>query len=166
LDWRDANTEGSKMRIHIALALLLPLSPLAAGAVNAQTGHAARTAISAREQMRQKMNDNLLILMSGPLGAAYIQLGSDIAVVVNDGVEELRKPPRHPAWRNVNVMGTIRGWQRFPAAQEWINRNAKSVAALRATPVIEQAAHAVPSTAAEQERLFQNFLKWAREHKQ
>jgi hypothetical protein len=63
-------------------------------------------------------------------------------------------------------MATIRGWQRFPAAQEWIDRNAKAVAALRATPVREQAARAVPSTPAEQERLFQEFLKWAREHKQ
>jgi TRAP-type uncharacterized transport system substrate-binding protein len=372
------------MRVHIVLAYLLPLSPLAAGALEAQTVQAERKAILAHEQMRQKMNDNLLILMCGPLGAAYIQLGSDIAIVVNNGdslrvlpmvsdgaltnvrdvlflkdvdlgittvqilndlrksgedgpnidryisyvaplsvdtlhilarpgintikdlngkkvsfnskgsgtarftplvfkelginveettmpqgdaiqamrdgqldatacscpmplaafpnvkpewgfkildvpyvpafeqdyvpasisyenypnlvpkdkkvetiatstvliafnrprntdhyrriakfvdafftkFDELRKPPRHPAWRSVNVMGTIRGWQRFPAAQEWINHNAKSVAALRATPVIEQAAHAVPSTAAEQERLFQNFLKWAREHKQ
>jgi uncharacterized protein len=372
------------MRVHIVLAFLLPLSPLAAGALEAQTAQSERTAISAREQMRQKMNDNLLILMCGSLGAAYIQLGSDIAIVVNDGdnlrvlpvvsdgaltnvrdvrflkdvdlgittvqilndlkksgedgpnldryisyiaplsvdtlhilarpgintikdlkgkkvsfntkgsgtarftplvfkemginveettmpqgdaiqamrdgqldatacscpiplpafpnvkpewgfkfldvpyvpafeqdyvpasityesypnlvpkdkkvetiatstiliafnrprntdhyrriakfveafftkVDELRKPARHPAWRNVNVMATIRGWQRFPAAQEWINRNAKAVAALRATPVIDQAAHAVPSTPAEQERLFQEFLKWAREHRQ
>jgi hypothetical protein len=62
-------------------------------------------------------------------------------------------------------MATIRGWQRFPAAQEWINHNAKAVAALHASPVIEQAAHAVPSTPAEQERLFQEFPKWAREHR-
>jgi hypothetical protein len=61
---------------------------------------------------------------------------------------------------------TIPVWQRFPAAQEWINRHPKTVAAMRATPVIEQTAHAVPSTPAEQERLFQEFLKWAREHRQ
>ena len=367
------------MRVHIVLAVLLPLSPLAAGALEAQTVQPP-----VREQTRQKMNDNLLFLMCGSLGAPYIQLGSDIAVVVNDAdnlrvlpvvsdgaltnvrdvlflkgvdlgittvqilnalrksgedgpnidriisyiaplsvdtlhilarpgintikdlngkkvsfnskgsgtarftplvfkelginveettmpqgdaiqamrdgqldatacscpmplpafpnvkpewgfkfldvpyvpafeqdyvpasitnenypnlvskdkkvetiatstvliafnrprntdhyrriarfveafftkVDELRKPPRHPAWRNVNVMATIRGWQRFPAAQEWINHNAKAVAALRTAPVMEQAAHAVPSTAAEQERLFQDFLKWSREHKQ
>jgi uncharacterized protein len=372
------------MRVHIVLAFLLPLSPLAAGALEAQTAQGERTAVTARELMRQKMNDNLFILMCGSLGAPYIQLGSDIAIVVNDadnlrvlpvvsdgaltnvrdvlflkGVDlgittvqilndlrksgedgpnidryisyvaplsvdtlhilarpgintiedlkgkkvsfnskgsgtarftplvfkelginveettmpqgdaiqamrdgqldatacscpmplpafpnvkpewgfkfldvpyvpafeqdyvpasisyenypnlvskdkkvetiatstvliafnrprntdhyrriakfveafftkfdELRKPPRHPAWRSVNVMATIRGWQRFPAAQEWINHNAKAVAALRPTPVLEQAAHAVPSTPAEQERLFQEFLKWSREHKQ
>jgi TRAP-type uncharacterized transport system substrate-binding protein len=83
-------------------------------------------------------------------------------------VDELRKPPRHPAWRSVNVMGTIRGWPRFPAAQEWIARNAKTAAATRATPASSDAAvaaHAVPNSAAEQERLFQEFMKWSREHR-
>jgi hypothetical protein len=36
-----------------------------------------------------------------------------------------------------------------------VSRNAKTVAALLATPVIEPAAHAVPSTPAEQERFGQ-----------
>jgi hypothetical protein len=40
--------------------------------------------------------------------------------------DELRKPPRHPAWRDVNPFATIRGWQRFPAAQEWIDRTGKN----------------------------------------
>lgn len=47
--------------------------------------------------------------------------------------DELRKPPRHPAWREVNLTATIRGWQRFPPAQEWIDRNASSAAAPSAT---------------------------------
>jgi len=37
---------------------------------------------------------------------------------------------------------------------------------IAAAPVLEQAAHAVPGTPAEQERLFQDFLKWSRKHKQ
>jgi len=69
-------------------------------------------------------------------------------------VDELRKPPRHPAWRNVNVMATLRGWQRFPAAQEWIDRNAKA-----------QPASVAPSNVAEQERLFREFLNWERQRK-
>jgi TRAP-type uncharacterized transport system substrate-binding protein len=89
-------------------------------------------------------------------------------------VDELRKPPRHPAWRNVNVMATIRGWQRFPAAQEWIERSAKAAAAARRlTPVNidtnlarAQAARAAPGNAVEQERLFQEFMKWSRQQRQ
>lgn len=84
-------------------------------------------------------------------------------------VDDLRKPPRHPAWRNVNVTATIRGWQRFPAAQEWIDRNAKVVAApaaIDATLARAQAARAAPANPGEQERLFQEFLRWSRQKKQ
>jgi uncharacterized protein len=87
-------------------------------------------------------------------------------------VDELRKPPRHPAWRHVNVTATIRGWQRFPAAQEWIDRNAKNAAAPSTPPVKidsnaarAQAARAAPGNPAEQERLFQEFLEWSRQKK-
>lgn len=87
-------------------------------------------------------------------------------------VDDLRKPPRHPAWRHVNVTATIRGWQRFPAAQEWIDRNAKNAAAPSVTPTgidttvaRAQAARAAPGDSAEQERLFQEFLKWSRQQK-
>jgi len=45
-----------------------------------------------REKMRQKINENLLVLVCGSLGAPYIQLGHDISVVVNNG-DELRVLP-------------------------------------------------------------------------
>jgi TRAP-type uncharacterized transport system substrate-binding protein len=84
-------------------------------------------------------------------------------------IDELRKLPRHPAWRSVNVMATIRGWQRFPAAQEWIDRNAKRSppSAMTIDPALAraQAARTAPGSAAEQERLFQEFLQWASQQK-
>ena len=83
--------------------------------------------------------------------------------------DELRRPPRHPAWRDVNMAATIRGWQRFAAAQEWLDRNAAKPAvtpaggegALARAP----AAHAASRDPAEQERLFQEFLKWSQQQK-
>jgi len=82
---------------------------------------------------------------------------------------ELRKPPRHPAWRDVNMAGTIRGWQRFAAAQEWLDRNAAKLAAvptaIDSTLARAQAARAAPRDPAEQERLFQEFLKWSQKQK-
>src|SRR5215467_14606564 len=82
---------------------------------------------------------------------------------------ELRKPPRHPAWRDVNMAGTIRGWQRFAAAQEWLDRNAAKLAAvptaIDSTLARAQAARAAPRDPAEQERLFQEFLKWTQKQK-
>jgi branched-chain amino acid transport system substrate-binding protein len=40
---------------------------------------------SPRDQMRQKVNDNVLFLMGGQPGATFSQLAHDISVVVNDG---------------------------------------------------------------------------------
>jgi uncharacterized protein len=83
--------------------------------------------------------------------------------------EELRKPPRHPAWRDVNMAGTIRGWQRFAAAQDWLDRNAAKPAPVAAgvdgTLARAQAARSAPRDPAEQERLFQEFLKWSQRQK-
>jgi TRAP-type uncharacterized transport system substrate-binding protein len=36
-------------------------------------------------------------------------------------IAELQKPPRHPKWREVNLAATLPGWQRFDAAQEWLD---------------------------------------------
>jgi TRAP transporter TAXI family solute receptor len=75
--------------------------------------------------------------------------------------EELRKPPRHPAWRDVNMAGTIRGWQRFAAAQEWLDRNGAKPAPAGVESTLAQAkpARATTRDPAEQERLFQEFLR-------
>ncbi len=37
--------------------------------------------------------------------------------------DELKQPGFHAGWKKVNLSATIPGWQRFPAAQEWLDRN-------------------------------------------
>ncbi len=69
---------------------------------------AARAAQRTREAYRETINENVLFLMGGQLGAAYSQIAQDIAVVVNDG-NNLRvlpspsisfsRPPTVPAAR-------------------------------------------------------------------
>ena len=44
-----------------------------------------RSGITPREQMREQMNENVLNLMGGQLGAVYIVIAHDISVAVNDG---------------------------------------------------------------------------------
>src|SRR4051794_20488525 len=44
------------------------------------------------EQLRQRINDNVLFLMGGQLGATFNQLAHDISVVVEDG-DNLRVLP-------------------------------------------------------------------------
>jgi TRAP-type uncharacterized transport system substrate-binding protein len=82
--------------------------------------------------------------------------------------DKLRQPPRHPSWKNVNIAASVRGWQRFPAAQQWLDRQATEVAAKALPPGVDlkqaraQAVRAAPHDAAEQERLFKEFLEWSR----
>jgi TRAP transporter TAXI family solute receptor len=80
---------------------------------------------------------------------------------------EFQKAPRHPKWKEVNLAANLRGWQRFAAAQEWLDKGSASASAA-AAPVLDvalarqQAARAAPNDLAAQERLFQEFLKWSK----
>jgi len=82
--------------------------------------------------------------------------------------DQLRQPPRHPSWQDVNLSASIRGWQRFPPAQQWLDRQEVEAAAKVPPPGVDvkqvraQAAKAAPHDAAEQERLFKEFLEWSR----
>lgn len=115
----------------------------------------------------------ILIVFNWPRGTDHYRRTEKFIDAFFRKIDELRKPPRHPAWRNVNVTATIRGWQQFPAAQEWIDRNAKNAAVPNIAPTgidptlaRAQAARVMPGNPAEQERLFQEFLKWSRQQKQ
>ncbi len=80
---------------------------------------------------------------------------------------EFQKPPRHGKWKEANLAATLRGWRRFPAAEEWLAKNADKPTAT-APPIIDpaivraQAAKAAPNNPAEQERLFRQFMEWAK----
>ncbi len=79
---------------------------------------------------------------------------------------EFQKAPRHVKWKETNLSATLRGWTRFPAAEEWLAKNAERQAAapiaIDAAVVRAQAAKAAPNNPAEQERLFQQFMEWSR----
>ena len=71
-------------------------------------------------------------------------------------LDKLRQPPRHPAWRDVNIAATVPGWQRFAAAQRWLDRQAAEAAAKAPPSGIDpalaraQAANAAPHDRGEQ----------------
>src|SRR5262245_14973172 len=82
---------------------------------------------------------------------------------------EFQQPARHVKWKEANITATLRGWRRFPAAEEWLGRNGKQVAtgSVPIDPLVvrAQAAKAAPNDSAEQERLFQQFMDWAKTQK-
>jgi uncharacterized protein len=95
-------------------------------------------------------------------------------------IAEFQKPPRHPKWREVNLAATLPGWQRFEAAQAWLdnqqhleqehltvndsndNTNNGPVAVRQAPPQAARPAgsadRSVPARA--DPALYQEFLKW------
>lgn len=81
---------------------------------------------------------------------------------------EFLKPARHPKWKETNLTATLKGWTRFRAAQEWLDRNAgrppRAVTSLAVDPDIAraQAAKAAPGDPEAQERLFRQFMEWVK----
>lgn len=63
-------------------------------------------------------------------------------------LDKLREPGFHPKWKDVSIEAKVPGLNRFPAAQEWLDRAAPMVA-----------------EAPDQQRLFQQFLDWQRDPK-
>jgi TRAP transporter TAXI family solute receptor len=76
---------------------------------------------------------------------------------------EFRKPARHPKWKEANLNSGLKGWRRFPAAEEWLQRQA-SAGPAGVDPALAraQAARAAPNDPDEQQRLFQQFMEWAK----
>lgn len=46
--------------------------------------------------------------------------------------ETLKAKPLHEKWREVNILAPVPGWQRFPAAQSWLDANADKIAKITA----------------------------------
>jgi TRAP transporter TAXI family solute receptor len=75
---------------------------------------------------------------------------------------EFQKPARHPKWKEANLNSTLKGWKRFPAAEEWLHRNERQAGGIDPVLARAQAAKAAPYNPAEQQRLFQQFMDWAK----
>ncbi len=73
---------------------------------------------------------------------------------------EIQKPPRLALWKSVNLAGTVAGIQRFPAAQEWLERN-KLVQAVKSAGE----ARTGRPTAQDDERLYREFSNWYQKQK-
>jgi hypothetical protein len=111
------------------------------------------------------------------LAAANLQPGSDryrntvtFVEAFFTGFPSLIGPGHHPKWREVNLYAEFPGWQRFPAAEQWLQRNAPvaSVSAPQDLQTIfshfideRQKAGAGPALS-EQEKneLFKQFQRW------
>jgi uncharacterized protein len=83
---------------------------------------------------------------------------------------EFQKPPRHPAWREVNLAADLPGWHRFPEAQAWIDNHRRTVrqssgeeAAFDEFLAHHGSAAGSQLTPRARDALFQEFLQWNQE---
>jgi hypothetical protein len=83
-------------------------------------------------------------------------------------IDELRKPGFLPLWKDVNVAAQVKGWTRFKAAQDWLDRRAKQESAVKTdlretfNSYLKQGG---PNAAGNKEKLFEEFLKWQKDGK-
>ena len=83
-----------------------------------------------------------------------------------DRLKSLQQPPFHPKWKEVVLSAPLKGWTRFPAAQEWLDRNATVASDSRQR--FEQFMGAQARDTSGQDKrpaeddtaLYQQFLKW------
>jgi TRAP-type uncharacterized transport system substrate-binding protein len=83
-----------------------------------------------------------------------------------DRFKNFHVPPYHPKWKSINLAAKVPGWTRYWVAEEKL----KQMAAVQSRDVAidtqlarQQAARAAPTGgAAEQEKLFQQFLEWSK----
>jgi len=111
------------------------------------------------------------------LAAANLQPGSErYRNLVNfidaffTGFQLLLEPSHHPKWHEVNITAELPGWRRFPAAEQWLQRNVPAATApnlqdlkgifSRFIDERQQATGGSPMTQQEKDQLFGQFESW------
>jgi uncharacterized protein len=84
-------------------------------------------------------------------------------------IAEFAQPPHHVKWREVNLGATLPGWTRLESAEAWLNSNREKVLAeQRSTPGSSLGLRGISGAERtpdpQVDRLFEEYLKWARAH--
>jgi TRAP transporter TAXI family solute receptor len=83
-----------------------------------------------------------------------------------DRLKYLQQPPFHPKWKEVVLSAPLKGWNRFPAAQEWLDQHSGPASDTRQqfdqfmAAQTREAGWQGARTPEQDEALYQKFLKW------
>ncbi len=113
----------------------------------------------------------LLVAFNWPENTERYQRVARFVDALFSRIDEFAKPPRHPKWKEASISAVVPGWQRFKAAQNWINRwreqhpdAANQASFSKFKDFMAREGHANLSQE-ELERLYAQFLEWNRRAK-
>jgi TRAP-type uncharacterized transport system substrate-binding protein len=75
-------------------------------------------------------------------------------------INEFRKPPRHPKWKEASITASIPGWQRFKPADEWLVAHDMTPERVRFEKFLADKHVPGAFDPSMREALFRRFLKW------
>jgi TRAP-type uncharacterized transport system substrate-binding protein len=81
-----------------------------------------------------------------------------------DMFEKFHVPPYHPKWKSVNLAAKVPGWIRYGVADDKLKQiaGARQPAPIETSQNRQKAIRTGGSDAADQEKLFQQFLEWSK----
>jgi TRAP-type uncharacterized transport system substrate-binding protein len=105
-----------------------------------------------------------LVSFNWPRGSARYNRTAKFVEAFFSKFADLQRPPRHPMWKSVNLTATVPGWRRFPAAQEWLDRNQPQSASLSASlgKVLSDQGAATTDLPTDSDKLFRDFMEYTR----
>jgi TRAP-type uncharacterized transport system substrate-binding protein len=86
-------------------------------------------------------------------------------------IDEFKKPPRHPKWREVSLAATLPGWTRFEAAQIWLDRQRLAGGQPNTRQTLAEDGVVRPEglsniEQAQKTGLYQEFLRWRQQRQE
>ena len=106
----------------------------------------------------------VLAAYNWPKGSDRYRKVERFVIKLFENWDKLRQPPFHSKWRDINLAATVPGWNRFPAAEEQLEKLVGSTASVRQDfqtflNAADTGKGRRPSSE-EREALFLQFLEW------
>ena len=78
--------------------------------------------IAAGETVETVAASVLLVALNLPEKTERYQKVAKFVDALFSRIDEFSKPPRQPKWKEASITAIVPGWQRFKAAQDWLDR--------------------------------------------
>ena len=115
----------------------------------------------------------VMALHSVPVQSERFRILSRFSESFFSNIETLKAAGFSPKWAEVDIRAPLKGWQRFPPAEKWLNATAEPTvhpAIARGKPSVKAAHRKVikgeRNTAPQQDELFNSFVRWYRQQTQ